>query len=80
MAGTAKVLGLLVYIGFGVIALRRGRTRRIRASACIALAAAAYVVRWRLPVRPRWGSPAHGDGPVCRESLPDSKPAAGAKR
>lgn len=42
---TAKVLGLLVYIGFGAIALRHGRTRRIRASAfCVALAAAAYVV------------------------------------
>ena len=42
---TAKVLGVLVYIGFGLIALRRGRTKRIRAGAfCIALAAAAYVV------------------------------------
>lgn len=42
---TAKVLGLLVYIGFGAIALRHGRTRRIRATAfCVALAAGAYVV------------------------------------
>ena len=53
---TAKVLGLLVYIGFGVIALRRGRTRRIRASAfCIALAAAAYVVAMALTRSPAVG-------------------------
>ena len=42
---TAKILGLLAYIGFGVIALRRGRTKGVRAAAFIAaLAAAAYVV------------------------------------
>ncbi|MBI4203527.1 MAG: SirB2 family protein [Betaproteobacteria bacterium] len=30
---TAKVLGLVVYIGLGMIALRRGRTRRARVTA-----------------------------------------------
>jgi len=42
---TAKVLGLLAYIGFGMVALRRGRTKAVRA-ACFALAcaSAAYVV------------------------------------
>ena len=38
---TAKVLGLLAYIGFGTLALRRGRTRAVRVAA---LAAALYVV------------------------------------
>lgn len=33
---TAKVLGLVVYIGLGMIALRRGRTRRARVTAWIA--------------------------------------------
>lgn len=32
---TAKVLGLLVYIGLGTIALKRGRTRAIRIAALI---------------------------------------------
>jgi len=42
---TAKVVGLLAYIGFGMVALRRGRTRRTRAAFFVlALAAAAYVV------------------------------------
>lgn len=42
---TAKVLGLLAYIGFGTLALRRGRTRGVRVAALLgALAAAAYVV------------------------------------
>lgn len=42
---TAKVLGLLAYIGFGTVALKRGRTRAIRAAAFVlALAAAGYVV------------------------------------
>jgi len=42
---TAKVLGLLAYIGFGVVALRRGRTRGVRIAALAgALAAAGYVV------------------------------------
>lgn len=42
---TAKVLGLLAYIGFGTVALRRGRTPGIRAGAfALALLSAAYVV------------------------------------
>jgi uncharacterized membrane protein SirB2 len=42
---TAKTLGLLAYIGFGVVALRAGRTKGVRAAAFVAaLAAAAYVV------------------------------------
>ena len=42
---TAKVVGLLAYIGFGMVALRRGRTRRIRtAFLLLAVASAAYVV------------------------------------
>jgi uncharacterized membrane protein SirB2 len=42
---TAKVLGLLAYIGFGMVALRRGRTKGIRATFfALALASAAYVV------------------------------------
>jgi uncharacterized membrane protein SirB2 len=42
---TAKVVGLLAYIGFGMVALRMGRTRRTRAVFFVlALAAAAYVV------------------------------------
>jgi len=42
---TAKVLGLLAYIVLGSIALRRGRTRAVRAAAFAgALLAAGYVV------------------------------------
>jgi uncharacterized membrane protein SirB2 len=42
---TAKVLALLAYIVLGAIALKRGRTRRIRAAAFAgALAVAAYIV------------------------------------
>jgi uncharacterized membrane protein SirB2 len=43
---TAKVVGLLAYIGFGVFALRRGgRTKRVRiACLLLALISAAYVV------------------------------------
>ena len=42
---TAKVLGLLVYIALGTVALRRGRSRRVRAAAFgAALAAVAYIV------------------------------------
>ena len=41
----AKLTGLLAYIGLGMIAMRFGRTRRIRAIAFIAaLAAFAYIV------------------------------------
>jgi uncharacterized membrane protein SirB2 len=42
---TAKVLGLLAYIALGTIALKRGRTPRVRAAAFVAaLAAVAYIV------------------------------------
>lgn len=42
---TAKVIGLLAYIGFGMFALRRGRTRGVRAVCfALALASAGYVV------------------------------------
>jgi uncharacterized membrane protein SirB2 len=42
---TAKIVGLLAYIGFGMVALRRGRTRRTRVVFFVlALAAAGYVV------------------------------------
>ena len=41
----AKVLGLLVYIVLGTIALKRGRTRRVRAAAFIAaIATFGYIV------------------------------------
>ena len=33
---SAKVLGLLVYIGLGLVALRYGKTKRVRAAAWIA--------------------------------------------
>lgn len=33
---TAKVAGLLVYIGLGMVALRHGKTRRVRISAWVA--------------------------------------------
>jgi uncharacterized membrane protein SirB2 len=33
---TAKVIGLVIYIGLGVIALKRGRTRRVRVVAWFA--------------------------------------------
>ena len=42
---TAKVLGLVAYVVLGTIALRRGRSRAVRAAALIgALATAAYIV------------------------------------
>ena len=42
---TAKIVGLLAYIGFGMVALRRGRTKRMRAIfLALALASAGYVV------------------------------------
>lgn len=42
---TAKVLGLVAYVVLGSIALRRGRTYRVRACALAgALASAAYIV------------------------------------
>jgi uncharacterized membrane protein SirB2 len=42
---TAKVLGLLAYIVLGTLALRRGRTRRVRLAAFLAaIAVYAYIV------------------------------------
>ena len=42
---TAKVIGLLVYIALGTVALRRGKTKTVRVSAWIgALAVFAYIV------------------------------------
>jgi len=42
---TAKVVGLVVYIALGMIALRRGRTRGVRIGAFVAaLAVFAYIV------------------------------------
>ena len=41
----AKIIGLLVYIVLGVIALKRGKSRRVRASAwCLALITYAYIM------------------------------------
>jgi uncharacterized membrane protein SirB2 len=40
---TAKVIGLVVYIGLGTVALKRGRTRSIRIAAFVA---ALLVVSW----------------------------------
>ena len=51
---TAKVLALLAYIFLGSIALRRGRTRRVRATAFVAaLATAGYIVSVALTRDPR---------------------------
>ena len=42
---TAKLVGLVVYIGLGLVALRLGRTRRVRAVAfAAALVTVAYIV------------------------------------
>lgn len=42
---TAKIIALLLYIGFGSVALKRGRTRRTRIAALIAaLISAGYIV------------------------------------
>jgi uncharacterized membrane protein SirB2 len=50
---TAKVLGLIAYIALGIIALRRGKTRRVRAAAFAgALLAAAYIVAVALTRNP----------------------------
>jgi uncharacterized membrane protein SirB2 len=51
---TAKVLGLAAYIGFGTVALRRGRTKRVRLLGLLgALVSAAYVVTVALTRDPR---------------------------
>ncbi len=44
---TAKLIGLVVYIGLGMIALKRGKTRRTRA---VALIAALLVFAWIIGV------------------------------
>ncbi|GGP23578.1 SirB2 family protein [Silvimonas iriomotensis] len=44
---TAKLIGLVVYIGLGTIALKRGRSRKTRA---IALVAALLVFAWIIGV------------------------------
>jgi uncharacterized membrane protein SirB2 len=50
---TAKVIGLLAYIGFGTLALKRGRTRRVRMGYFVlALCAAAYIVAVALTRNP----------------------------
>jgi uncharacterized membrane protein SirB2 len=50
---TAKVLGLVTYIGFGTMALKRGRTLRVRLLFFVlALAAAAYIVAVALTRNP----------------------------
>ena len=51
---TAKIFALLAYIVLGVIALRRGRTKAIRAAAfAAALLAAGYIVSVALTRDPR---------------------------
>jgi uncharacterized membrane protein SirB2 len=54
---TAKVLALLVYIALGMIALRRGRTRAVRAAALLgALLAFGYILAVAWTHRP-WPAP-----------------------
>ena len=51
---TAKVIGLLAYIGFGLFALRRGRSKAVRAGFWLAsLASFAYIVSVALTRDPR---------------------------
>lgn len=50
---TAKVLGLLLYIGLGTVALKRGRSQRVRLAAWLAaLAVFGYVVSVALTKNP----------------------------
>jgi len=50
---TAKVVGLLAYIGFGMFALRRGRSKAVRAGFWLAsLASFAYIVSVALTKNP----------------------------
>ena len=50
---TAKVAGLILYIGLGTVAIRRGRTRSVRIAAWVAaLAVFAYIVAVALTRRP----------------------------
>jgi uncharacterized membrane protein SirB2 len=41
---TAKVAGLLIYIGLGTVALKRGRTRRVRVTAWLAAQAVFFYI------------------------------------
>lgn len=51
---TAKVFGLFAYIGFGSVALRRGRNKPVRAAAwCAALMIFGYIVSVALTRDPR---------------------------
>lgn len=51
---TAKVLGLLAYIGFGMFALRRGRSKAVRTGFWLAaLASFGYIVSVALTRDPR---------------------------
>lgn len=51
---TAKVVGLVAYIGFGIVALRRGRSRGVRKAAFAgAVVSAAYIVSVALTHDPR---------------------------
>ncbi|MDA8109874.1 MAG: SirB2 family protein [Betaproteobacteria bacterium] len=51
---TAKVLGLLAYIVLGSVALKRGRSKRVRAAAFVAaLATVGYIVSVALTRDPR---------------------------
>lgn len=53
---TAKLLGLLAYIGLGTVALKRGRTPAIRARFFLmALLSYAYIVGVALARSPVWG-------------------------
>jgi uncharacterized membrane protein SirB2 len=50
---TAKVIGLLAYIGFGMFALRRGRSKTVRTGFWLAsLASFAYIVSVALTKNP----------------------------
>ena len=52
---TAKIFGLLAYIGLGTVALRRGKTRAIRLASWIgAIATFGYIVSVALTRNP-WG-------------------------
>lgn len=41
---TAKVAGLLIYIGLGTVALKRGKTRRVRIAAWVAAQAVFFYI------------------------------------
>jgi len=52
---TAKLLALLVYIGLGTVALKRGRSKRMRACTFVlALVTACYIISVALTRDPLW--------------------------